>query len=263
VKEFRNKVAVITGAASGIGRGIADRCVEKGMRVVLADIDEMKLAKTEEELANTGADVVSIVTDVSNAHDVEQLAKRTIDVYGVVHLLFNNAGVGAGVSIWETSLADWEWVLGANLWGAIHGIRVFVPIMLSQDLECHVINTASIAGLITSYPCASYQVSKHALVGLSEQLYHSLAQRNAKVSVSVLCPGSVKTSILDSARNIDETTMQAFRQEIDAGISPHRVADSVFSAIVEKRFYILTHSEYDDAIRMRMECILRRENPAT
>ncbi|MCB0135864.1 MAG: SDR family NAD(P)-dependent oxidoreductase, partial [Caldilineaceae bacterium] len=139
MQEFRNKVAVVTGAASGIGRGIAERCAQEGMNVVLADIEEPALQEATESMRRSGATVLSVRTDVSKAGDVEELARKTLDAFGAVHLLFNNAGVGAGGSVWESTLADWQWVMGVNLWGVIHGIRTFVPIMLAQDTECHIV----------------------------------------------------------------------------------------------------------------------------
>jgi len=150
VKEFKDKVALITGAASGIGRGIAQRCAQEGMKVVLADIEEKALTQTEKEMKAAGASVLAVLTDVSKASDVEALRQRTLHAFGAVHLLCNNAGVGAGGSIWESTLADWEWVIRVNLWGIIHGVGVFVPVMLEQDTECHIVNTASALGLISS-----------------------------------------------------------------------------------------------------------------
>ena len=153
MREFKGKVAVVTGAASGIGRGLAERCAQEGMKVVLADIDKITLAQAEEEMKATGADVLAISTDVSKASDVEALAQRTLDTFGAIHLLCNNAGVihdrSQGWSIWEHTVDDWTWIMGVNLWGVIHGIRAFLPIMLEQDTECHIVNTASIAGLIS------------------------------------------------------------------------------------------------------------------
>ena len=143
MKDFTNKVAVITGAASGIGRGIADHCLSEGIKVVLADVDEPNLAKAEAELKAAGGAVLSVRTDVAKRGDVEQLAQRTLDAFGQVHLLFNNAGVAAGVSAWEATWNDWEWVIGVNLWGVIHGVKVFTPIMLAQNTECHIVNTSS------------------------------------------------------------------------------------------------------------------------
>src|ERR1700733_1304081 len=145
MKEFRDKVAVITGAASGLGRAMAERCVQEGMKVVLADVEVEALTKTEASMKASGATVLAIRTDVSEASDVEALAQKTLEVFGAVHLLCNNAGVGTGSAIWKSTIADWEWIIGVNLWGVIHGVRVFVPIMLEQDTECHIVNTASMA----------------------------------------------------------------------------------------------------------------------
>jgi NAD(P)-dependent dehydrogenase (short-subunit alcohol dehydrogenase family) len=277
MQEFKDKVAVITGAASGIGRGIAERCAQEGMQVVLADIEPAALRLAEQELRSAGATVLAVLTDVSKAGDVKALAQKTLDTFGAVHLLFNNAGVGAGSTIWESTLADWEWVLGVNLWGVIHGLRIFVPIMLAQDTECHIVNTASAAGLLPYHPVAAYQVTKHAVVALSEQLYYSLAQRTAKVKASVLCPGWVNTHIMDAGRNRPvelqnpdsdqpaspalEAVIQSMRQAAQAGMSPQQVAEHVFSAIREDKFYILTHPEFKPALQTRMENILQEHNP--
>jgi NAD(P)-dependent dehydrogenase (short-subunit alcohol dehydrogenase family) len=276
MKEFKDKIAVITGAASGIGRGIAERCVQEGMKVVLADVEEPALAQTEQELRSAGATVLAVKTDVSSAADVEALAQKSIDAFGEVHLLFNNAGVGAGSTIWESSLADWQWVMGVNLWGIIHGLRVFVPIMLTQDTECHIVNTASVAGLLPYHPAAPYQVTKHAVVALSEQLYYSLGENNAKVKTSVLCPGWVNTQIVDSARNRPpeledeqmseplnpehEAVVQEMRQAAQAGMSTQQVADYVFKAIRAEQFYILTHPEFNAMVQQHMEAVLQQSN---
>ena len=201
MKEFKGKVAVVTGAASGIGRALADRSVQEGMKVVLADVEVEALAKTEAGLKSSGATVLAVPTDVSQARDVAALAQKTLEVFGAVHLLCNNAGVGTEAAIWESTLEEWEWVMGVNLWGVIHGVRAFVPHMLAQDTECHIVNTASMAGLISGPGLGAYKVTKHAVVSLSETLYHELAERGARVGVSVLCPGIVNTRIMESARN--------------------------------------------------------------
>jgi NAD(P)-dependent dehydrogenase (short-subunit alcohol dehydrogenase family) len=277
MKEFKDKVAVVTGAASGIGRGIAERCAQEGMRVVLADIEEAALAQTEQALKAGGAAVLAVRTDVSKAGDVEALAHKTLDAFGAVHLLVNNAGIGAGSTIWESTLADWEWVMGVNLWGVIYGLRTFVPIMLAQDTEGHIVNTASVAGLLPYHPSATYQVTKHAVVALSEQLYYSLAYQNAKIKVSVLCPGWVKTRILESERNRPvelqnepagtpitpevEALIQAMAEAMQTGLSPQQVADMVFDAIRKDKFYILTHPDTKPLIQQRMEAILQERNP--
>lgn len=277
MKIFKDKVAVITGAASGIGRSLAVRSAREGMKVVLADVEEGALAQAEGELKAEGASVTSMLTDVSNVEDMEALARHTLDTYGAVHLLCNSAGVGAGGSIWESTWKDWQWVLGVNLWGVIHGVKVFVPIMLSQTSEGHIVNVASAAGLLTNHPSAPYQVTKHAVVSLSEHLYHSLAQRNAKIKTSVLCPGWVKTQIMDSARNRPpelqnkpeevlsgpevDAVIEFMRKAVEGGLSPDQVAEKVFEAIQNERFYILTHPEFNPVIQARLDSILGGLNP--
>ena len=281
MKAFRGKVAVITGAASGIGRALTGRCAREGMRIVLADIEAPALAQAEAELKTAAADVLAIQTDVSKAGDVEALAHRTLEAYGAVHLLCNNAGVGAGSNAWESSIQDWEWVIGVNLWGVLHGIRMFLPIMLEQDVEGHIVNTASIAGLISDTADAPYHLTKHAVVALSENLYYDLAHRGARVHISVICPGLTNTRILDSERNRpremwnDHSTSvetrvktreiqaahMAFRQALAAGMSPEKVADCVFQAIPDNRFYILTHPEFRPLILARMAALVDGKNP--
>ncbi len=275
MKEFKDRVAVITGAASGIGRAFAARCAEEKMRVVLSDVEASALAQAERELTSQGAIVLAVPTDVSKESDLQALADRTLRDFGGVHLLFNNAGVGAGTTVWESTHADWEWVLNVNLWGIIHGIRVFVPIMLAQNTEGHIVNTASIAGLLGYHTSAPYQVTKHAVVSLSEHLYHSLAQQHSKLRVSVVCPGWVQTRIMDSGRNrphelqnADESTTKQrmaeeaeMREAVQTGISPAQVADAVFQAIRAEKFYVLTHPELQRFVRYRMEDIVQQRNP--
>jgi NAD(P)-dependent dehydrogenase (short-subunit alcohol dehydrogenase family) len=275
MKEFKGKVAVITGAASGIGRGIAERCASEGMNVVLADIDEADLAQAETELKAAGGTVLGVTTDVSKRSDVEQLARRAVDAFGHVHLLFNNAGIGAGGAAWEATWNDWEWVIGINLWGVIHGVKVFTPLMLAQNTECHIINTSSAAGLAVGGFSAPYSVTKHAVVALSESLYLTLQQRNSQVKVSVLCPGMVRTNIANAERhrpaelrNEPVTTtpemqagLAAFKAALEAGMPPFEVADAVFDAIRKEQFYILTDSDWAEVIQLRTEKLLRLENP--
>ena len=279
MREFKGKTAVVTGAASGIGFALAERCVQKDMRVILADIEEEALSHAVQMLSDQGGTVLPVVTDVSTPGDVETLAQQALDAYGAVHLLCNNAGVGAGGTIWESSLVEWEWVMGVNLWGVIHGIRVFVPIMLSQDTECHIVNTASISGVLSN-PSASYQVTKHAVVALSEHLYHSLEQQETKIKTSVLCPGFVKTGILNSGRNMTpdmahetgtatlfspEDDEEAKWAEIAANwkvVEPAQIAACVFEAIKEERFYIFTHTEFNEYVRARMTDIVEARNPS-
>ncbi|MBA7623884.1 1-deoxy-11-beta-hydroxypentalenate dehydrogenase [subsurface metagenome] len=279
MKEFKDRVAVITGAASGIGRGLAERCAQEGMKVVLADIEEKALTETEKEMKAAGASVLAVLTDVSKASDIEALARKTLDAFGAVHLLCNNAGVGPGAAyIWERTVADWKWVMGVNLWGVIHGVRVFVPIMLEQDTECHIVNTASVGGLISSPHLGVYKVTKHGVVTLSETLYHELAQSGAKINVSVLCPAYVNTQIMDAERNRPaelqndpavekkvnpegQAVHQAMREAVQAAMSPQQVADRVFNAIREEKFYIFTDPEWKPVMQMRMEDILQERNP--
>jgi NAD(P)-dependent dehydrogenase (short-subunit alcohol dehydrogenase family) len=276
MKDFQDKVAVVTGAASGIGRALAAKSAALGMKVVLADVEEPALKQVEEELKASGAQVLAVQTDVSRATDVQRLAKLAFETYGEVNLLFNNAGVGAGSSVWESSLADWQWVLGVNLWGVIHGVHFFVPPMLAQASEGHIVNTASMAGVVSS-PGGIYPVTKHAIVALSETLYHELTLTGAKVKVSVLCPGLVNTRILDSTRNRpadlqnevvqrkaspeEEAVLQLMHQAVEAGMPPPQVADIVFKAIRDEKFYIFSHPEWKEAIRTRMEDVLQERNP--
>jgi len=273
MKEFKDKVAVITGAASGIGHGLAERCLAEGMKIVLADVEKEELMKTEKELKAGGGDVISVVTNVSRIDEVKHLAERTLEAFGGVHLLCNNAGVGAGALIREHTLADWEWVIGVNLWGVIYGVHMFLPVMLKQDTECHIVNTASVEGLWSRLRGASYQVSKHGVVALSEVLKLEMAFEETKVGVSVLCPGAVNTGIINSGRNrpahlqnppesIPEITPEMekrialIRQVFESGMDPLEVADHVFKAIREDQFYILTHPELNDRIEKRIGRIL-------
>jgi len=275
MKDFTGKVAVITGAASGIGRAIAERSVKEQIKVVLADVEEGPLARAEEELKAAGGTVLAVRTDVSKRSDVEQLARTAFDAFGQVHLLFNNAGVAAGGSPWEASWNDWEWALGVNLWGVIHGVKVFTPLMLAQNTECHIINTASAAGLVVGSGSAPYSVTKHAVVALSENLYLSLQQKQSQVKVSVLCPGVVRTNIFDVERNRPaelrnppaplspemEAGRAAIRAVLEAGMPSELVADQVFEAIREEKFYLLTDQRWMEAVQLRTDRLLRLENP--
>jgi NAD(P)-dependent dehydrogenase (short-subunit alcohol dehydrogenase family) len=277
MKEFQGKVAVITGGASGIGYAIAERCIKEGMKVVVADIEKVALTQTEKALKSRGANILGVQTDVSKAKDVEALAQKTLDAYGGVHLLFNNAGVDEHGTIWKRTLADWQWVIGVNLWGVIHGVRVFVPIMLEQNTEGHIVNTASMLGFISATGMGIYNVTKHGVVSLSETLYHELALSGSKIRVSVLCPGFVNTQITDAVRNRPaelqndplkdkrdpeyEKEEHLIRQKVQEGMSPNQVANCVFNAIIDEKFYILTHRELKNRVRIRMEDILLERNP--
>jgi len=265
-------VAVITGAASGIGRGLAERFAAEGMKVVLADVEEERLAELEADLSAKGATVLAVKTDVSNPTEVENLAVQTLDTFGVVHILCNNAGVVCSRPVWEHTVADWEWVLGVNLWGVIHGIRSCVPRMLEQGDACYIVNTASILGLVGGGGEGIYKVSKHGVVVLSETLADELVQKGANIQVHVLCPGWVHTRILDSDRNRPDVLQnhatqtpsrletiggsRNVRAEMEAGMSPAEVAEHVYNAIQTGTFYIHTHPEHKTWIRERMERIL-------
>jgi NAD(P)-dependent dehydrogenase (short-subunit alcohol dehydrogenase family) len=275
MRDLKGKVAVITGGASGIGRALADRFAREGMKIVLGDIEAAPLAQAREEIAKTGAEVLAVKTDVSKWEDVEALAKRTFDTFGTAHVVCNNAGVGSGGgAAWQVSQADWQWTMGVNLWGVIHGIRAFVPRLVAQG-EGHVVNTASIAGLVTVPGMGPYCVTKHAVVALSECLHHDLAlAAGGKVKVSVLCPAWVKTRIAESERNrpeaigsaTEESSQQkaiegAVRAAVAAGIPAEVVANKVHDAIVNERFYILTHSKTKKMIEKRMRGILDENIP--
>jgi NAD(P)-dependent dehydrogenase (short-subunit alcohol dehydrogenase family) len=279
MKEFKEKVAVITGAASGIGRAMAERFAGEQMKVVLADIEEAALASAEKEMAGEGATVLAVRTDVSKADDVESLADKAFEAFGAVHLLCNNAGVAPPFGVtWERTLKDWEWVLGVNLWGVIHGIHSFVPRMIEQDSEGSIVNTASEAGITSSPGFAVYYATKHAVVGISETLHHDLALARSKLKVSVVCPWWVKTGIFDSDRNRpaelqneptsgkrrkrDEIMEKMSRQTLDAaGQNPSEVAEMVFEAVRDERFYVITHPDIKGRVRQRMEDILEGRNP--
>jgi NAD(P)-dependent dehydrogenase (short-subunit alcohol dehydrogenase family) len=276
MRDFKDKVAVITGAASGIGRALADRCAREGMRLVLADIEPEALAEAEQELAAQGARVVSRPTDVSKAADIQALAELAYAQFGAVDLLFNNAGVTTVDLIWESPLADCEWLLGVNLWGVLHGIRVFVPRMLAQGTPGHIVNTASMAGLTSGVGLGVYGVTKHAVVCASETLLFDLRQRGAAIGVSLLCPAWVNTRIMEAARNRPtaagqeevernpeaESIAEMIHQFVENGLSPEAVADLTFDAIREDRFYIYTHPDWLPLVERRMQDILAGRNPA-
>lgn len=276
MQEFKDKVAVITGGASGLGLAMARRFAREGMKLVLGDIEEEALRRVEQEFRRAGVPVLAIRTDVSRGHNVERLAEKTLATFGAVHIVCNNAGVGPGGVVWENTTADWEWVLGVNVWGVIHGVRVFVPIMLRQNTPCHVVNTASVAGLLSVPGMGIYCVSKHAVVTLTECLHHDLAARGAKIGVSLLCPAFVPTGIADSERNRpamlhntprprspeDLEREREMRRAVESGrISPDEVAQMVYDGIVQQRFYVLTHPRIKAAVEARMQDILADRNP--
>lgn len=277
MKDLKGKVAVITGAANGIGLAIARRALEEGMQVVLAGIRESTLETARKELLQISDSILVVPTDVAKADDVAALADKAFAHFGGVHLLVNNAGVGSGGLLMTNTLADWEWVLGVNLWGVIHGIRSFVPRMIQQGEPCHVVNTASVAGLMTYPGSGIYEASKHAVVAISEVLHHEMQMIGAPVGVSALCPGFVRTQIMESARNRPQAlsnppptaspskeqleAYERFKNAIENGMPPEEVAAQTFAAIREGRFYILTHPEHNEQIRARVENMLTGRNP--
>jgi NAD(P)-dependent dehydrogenase (short-subunit alcohol dehydrogenase family) len=264
-------VAVLTGAGSGFGRELALFCAGRGMRLVLADIQAEALDATV-ALLPAGTEALALPCDVSKAADVMAMAEQTYARFGAAHLLFNNAGVSAGGFSWQSTEDDWNWVLGVNLMGVVHGIRAFVPRMLASGGPAHVVNTASAAGLVSVPGSSIYCVSKHAVVTLSECLYHELRGENAAINVSVLCPAFVPTGILDSARNrptaLADTNptaglFAARRQKaISSGrLSAADIAAAVVEAVEANRFYILTHERIKRGIEIRMRDILDGRQP--
>ena len=276
MKAFAGKVAVITGAGSGFGREFARTGAALGMKLALADVQADALAATVVELEGQGAQVFGETVDVSKAEDMERLAARTLDAYGGAHLLFNNAGVAVGGLAWESSVRDWEWVLGVNVWGVIHGVRIFTPIMLAQGGEAHIVNTASVAGLVNPQMMAVYNVSKHAVVSLSETLHHDLKLVGSTVGVSVLCPAFVPTGINASDRNrpaglANDTpptaSQAALKAQLDKAVTSGKitapqVSEMTFEAIREERFYVITHEKMMPSIELRLQDVVQRRNPS-
>ena len=275
MQELKGKVAVITGAAEGIGKAIAVAAAAEDMRLVLADISDTLLNNTVQELRQTGAEVIGVVTDVAKESDIQTLADQAYAQFGHVHLLVNNAGVAFAKSAWETTAKDWEWIMGINLYGITHALRIFIPRMLASDEVAHIVNTASVAGLIAEPALAAYNVSKFGVVALSESLHHDLSLRKSKIGVSVLCPSWVKTRIIDAERNrktedriqadqlekVSQKTGAAINKAVEAGISPQQVASDVIAAVKANTFYILTHPETKAAVAIRSEDILQGRPP--
>jgi NAD(P)-dependent dehydrogenase (short-subunit alcohol dehydrogenase family) len=270
---LHDKVAVITGGASGIGRAVAGRAAREGMRLVLADIEAGPLDTTVAELRASGANVEGVVCDVSSGEDVERLRDRTLEHFGAVHLVHNNAGVGVGGLLWTVSEADWRWILGVNLWGVVHGIRAFVPLLVEQG-EGHVVNTASVAGLLSPALLGPYNATKHAVTTMSETLYRDLRTVGSTVGVSVLCPGFVRTGIAESERNrpswappppanpMGETVRDMTRGLVAGGIDPAVVGDRVIDAVLDDTFYIITHDDTVPGVKARTRDIVEGRPPS-
>jgi NAD(P)-dependent dehydrogenase (short-subunit alcohol dehydrogenase family) len=276
MREFQGRVAVVTGAASGMGRAFAERFAAEGMRVVLADVEERALDVAVSELRQQERDVIGVVTDVSDASAVERLRDEALEAYGAIHLVCNNAGVlarsdlppsedgvGQGLRLWEQPLEEFTWTFGVNLWGVVHGIRTFVPVLLEQE-EGHVVNTASVAAVMTGERLGIYTATKHAVLAVSETLARQL--EDTSVGVSALCPGAVRTRITRADRNQpgyehDLAPGEAERL-MEGGMDPTEVAQMVLDAVRDDRFYIFTHGEeYDEPLRRRTAGILERRNP--
>ena len=273
MENFSGRTAVITGGASGIGLALAHRCVIEGMQVVIADVNQTDLQRATDELQKRGGAVLGVHTDVSKQASVEVLLQAAVARFGPIHLLCNNAGVAAGRNAWDTSVADWEWTLGVNLWGVIFGLNLFVPHMLGHGEPSHVVNTASIAGLITPVSMTPYAVSKHAVVALTESLHQRLVARNAPIRAHVLCPGFAKTQIYNSERNrpgavadisanpatavAADKARRRIQDSVESGIEASEVADAVFAGLQDNRFYILTHPEMNELIELRHASIMR------
>ena len=275
MKQFSGRTAVITGAASGIGLELARRAAAEGMNLVLADIE---YARLEEAAATLGLPAERLLlqrTDVSREAEIAALADAAFTRFGSVHLLCNNAGVGLTRVTWEHSTADWEWVLGVNLWSVIHGIQHFLPKMLEQGDEGHIVNTSSVAGLLSTPGMAAYNVSKHGVVTLSETLYGELLAAKAKVGVSVLCPAWVPTGIHQSSRNRQDRfgsaapaagLSAAYEERMGQAVKSGRLtaadmASEVFTAVGEGRFYVIPHRKINNAIQLRTDDIMNLRNP--
>ena len=275
MKEFSGRTAVVTGAASGIGRALATHAASQGMKVAVADVDEAGLEETRKACEQAGAETLAVPTDVSRPEAVEHLAAETRAAFGKVHLLFNNAGVLVPGCVWERSADDWEWQIGVNLMGCVHGARVFVPILIEQAEPAHVVNTASVGGVLVGPFLSPYIVSKHAVVALTEALYHELGAMTAPVGVSCLCPGAAATGITKSERvrpaergtapplrhEVEQTFAQGLQVGIEMGMSPEEVARHAFEGVIEGRFWIFPDAMYREGFQARAESILEGTNP--
>jgi len=272
MRELRGKTAVVTGAGSGIGRELVIACAREGMNVVLADIDEKGMRETLMAIAQFGVRAECMRCDVSKPGDLDALAARAWEKFGAVHLVFNNAGVAVAGPVWTATLEDWKWTLDINLMGVVHGVRSFVPRMLADGHEGHIVNTASVAGLVDIPGSAVYCVSKHGVVSLSECLHHDLRVAKADIGVSVLCPAYVNTGIGNSQRNRPSDLAatnpgaapyeEAVRQALLHGkLTAADVAKATLDAVKAGRFYVITHEKIRGAIETRMRDILDNRLP--
>ena len=279
IENFKGKTAVLTGAGSGFGLECARIGAQLGMNLVLVDVQQDALDKAEQEMTAQGVQVLARKVDVSNAAEMQALADAVKARFGAPHFVFNNAGVGSGGLVWENSLADWEWVLGVNVWGVVHGVRLFTPMMLEAAqkdprYQGHIVNTASMAGLLTAPNMGIYNVSKHAVVALTETLYQDLKLVTDQISASVLCPYFVPTGITQSQRNRpaalaeDKPTQsqmigQAMSDKaVSSGkVSASEVAHKVFDAVASGQFYVYSHPQALGNVQSRMEAIVQQHNP--
>lgn len=279
ISNFQGKTAVLTGAGSGFGLECARIASRLGMNLVLADVQQDALDRAAIEMKAVGADVLAMQVDVADAAQMEHLARRVQERFGAPHFVFNNAGVGAGGLVWENTVQDWHWVLGVNLWGVIHGVRLFTPMMLEaaqtdSSYQGHIVNTASMAGLLNPPNMGIYNVSKHAVVALTETLYQDLALVTDQISASVLCPFFVPTGINQSERNrpaglaaAKATRSQLIGQAMSdkavgsGKVTAAEVAQKVFDAVTANQFYIYSHPKAIGSVQTRMEDILQARNP--
>jgi NAD(P)-dependent dehydrogenase (short-subunit alcohol dehydrogenase family) len=279
ISNFQGKTAVLTGAGSGFGLECARIGAKRGMNLVLADVQQDALDRAKAEIEATGAQVLAMVVDVSKAEQVEALGAATLARFGAPHFVFNNAGVGAGGLIWENTAKEWDWVLGVNIMGVAHGVRVFTPMMLAAAAkdpawQGHIVNTASMAGLLNAPNMGIYNVSKHAVVALSETLYQDLALVTDQISASVLCPFFVPTGISQSHRNrpqdaapAEPTRSQLIGQAMSdkavgsGKVSAAEVAQMVFDAMAANQFYIYSHPKAIGSVQTRLEDVLQARNP--
>jgi NAD(P)-dependent dehydrogenase (short-subunit alcohol dehydrogenase family) len=271
LRDLSGKVAVVTGAASGMGRAFAQRFAEEGMKVVLADVEREALDQAVGELRSSGHTALGLPADVSSREAVERLAAAALDAHGSVHLVVNNAGVEGYLdgAIWEATEKDWRWTMGVNFWGVVHGVQTFLPILLAQDAEAHIVNTASMTAVVSGRNM--YSVTKQAVLSLTETVHAQLVEREARVGVSALCPGMIATRLFHGSRNRPaelrnerepagaeqgRELRRVMHDRLQAGMPPSEVASILVEGIREGKLYILTDHEWDDRIRSRTEAIL-------
>lgn len=273
MKDFQGKTAVITGGASGIGFAMGELFARQGMNVVLADIEKSALDSAVSQLSEDGANCIGVVTDVADAGQVKALADEALEQFGAIHVACNNAGVFTGGLLWEESLADYEWLMDVNIRGVVHGIRTFIPIMIGQDCECHVVNTASMAALTAMPYSGIYHMTKHAVLAMSESLYHELTFHAPKIGVSVLCPEAINTGIAAAERNRPrqhaqvvesgerDLVLAALAESTASGLAPSVMAQRVLEGIRDGRFYLVSDDEWRQAANTRLDDIREGRNP--